>query len=114
MQAKPMDEKRSGHWPKVRAEHLAKQPACVVCGHDGERVNVHHIRPFHLHPELELDPNNLITLCEDENFVNCHLFIGHLGNFKGWNPMVVTDAIEWHKKLLANKVRIAETERGGA
>lgn len=113
MQSKPMDDKRSGHWQKVRAEHLAKHPACEVCGHDGEKVNVHHIRPFHLHPDLELDPKNLITLCEDEGFVNCHLFIGHLGNFKGWNPAVIADAAQFHKKLIENKARIAESQERG-
>lgn len=109
MQSKPMEEKRSTHWPKVRGEHLAQHPACEVCGHAGEKVNVHHILPFHLHPDLELDPNNLITLCEDEHFVNCHLFLGHLGNFKGWNPAVTTDAAEFHQKLIENKARIAES-----
>ena len=108
MQDKPLDSMRSGHWPKVRAAHLALHPACEVCG-DTKRVNVHHKLPFHLHPELELDPENLITLCEDEHFVNCHLFVGHLGNFRGYNPDVVNDAEEWREKLLANKARIHET-----
>jgi hypothetical protein len=111
MNSKPLEEKRSGQWPRVRAEHLAAHPACEVCGHTGEKINVHHILPFHLHPERELDPKNLITLCEDENFVNCHLFIGHLGNFHGWNPAVRIDAALWHKNLIANKARIAETAK---
>lgn len=111
---KPDDDKRSSKWPAVRRAHLEKQPACVVCGHDGEKVNVHHMRPFHLHPELELDPENLITLCEDEHFVNCHLFVGHLGNFHGYNPAVRTDAVLWHKKLEQNKARILETRDGQA
>ena len=106
---KPLEHTRSGHWPTVRKHHLEAHPACEVCGHSGEKVNVHHKLPFHLHPQLELDPSNLITLCEDEGFVNCHLFVGHLGNFHGYNPDVETDAVEWKDKLLANKARIHET-----
>lgn len=106
---KPHEEARSSRWPEVRKWHLEKHPTCEVCGHSGKRVNVHHIRPFHLHPDLELDPKNLITLCEDEAFVNCHLFIGHLGNFSGWNPRVVADAAVWKHKLKENAARISET-----
>lgn len=106
---KPHESERSPHWPAVRKAHLEKHPTCEVCGHAGEKVNVHHVRPFHVHPELELEETNLITLCEDEAFVNCHLFIGHLGNFRGWNPAVRADAKEWKEKLRENHLRI---ERG--
>lgn len=107
---KPHEEARSPHWPAARRAHLAQHPACEVCGHDGERVNVHHIKPFHLYPELELVDSNLITLCEDERYVNCHLFVGHLGNFHGWNPLVRTDAELWKRKLAENKARIEKAE----
>src|SRR5512135_3581631 len=84
----PHGMKRSNKWPKVRAAHLAKHPACEVCG-GNEKLEVHHKRPFHLHPDLELDPKNLITLCESKHGgVNCHLFVGHLGNFKSFNADV--------------------------
>ena len=90
---------RSDHWPAVRKAHLAKFPACFVC--DGKKkLEVHHKKPFHLHPELELDPNNLITLCESkENGVNCHLFVGHLGNFHSFNVNVDSDGFDWNQKL---------------
>ena len=75
---------RSGKWPAVRAHHLVKEPCCAWCG-GTVKLQVHHIRPFHLYPQLELDDSNLITLCEDPKH-NCHLLIGHLGNFRtGWN-----------------------------
>jgi hypothetical protein len=51
-------------------------------------LEVHHIEPFHLNPEKELDTNNLITLCKK----HCHLAIGHLMDYKSWNPDVVDDA----------------------
>jgi len=63
-------------------------------------VEVHHILPFHIHPEKELDPSNLITLCEKkDNGVNCHLLFGHLGSFKSLNAFVVKDSHEWSKKI---------------
>jgi hypothetical protein len=95
----PMSAKRSDHWPKVRAEHLKDHPVCEVCG-GAASIEVHHIRPFHLHPELELDQNNLITLCESKNDgVNCHLWFGHIGNFKSFNVNVLADSAEWALKL---------------
>jgi predicted HNH restriction endonuclease len=50
---------------------------------------VHHKRPVHLFPELELDPANLITLCEPQN---CHYLIGHCLSWKAYNPSVEEDA----------------------
>lgn len=96
----PAGTKRSGHWPTVRKEHLERSPTCEVCG-GNKNLEVHHIRPFHLHPDLELDPDNLITLCEsNNNGVNCHLLFGHLGNFKSFNVNVRKDSMSWLRKIL--------------
>ena len=90
---------RSGRWPRVRAAHLAANPTCAVCG-TRENLEVHHIQPFHLFPELELDPGNLLTLCESPTH-NDHLLFGHLLNWSLWNPAVVRDA-EWMLGRLRN------------
>lgn len=92
---------RSGHWPAVERAHLETQPDCQVCG-GRQRLNVHHIRPFHLFPEHELDPKNLITLCDGE-VVNCHLLFGHLRDWRAWNPHVVQDAETWRRKILRRR-----------
>jgi len=95
----PAGMARSDRWPRYRAAHLKDHPRCAVCG-GNNRVEVHHIRPFHLHPELELDPENFITLCEDDgNGVNCHLFFGHLGSFRSFNAGIADDAAAWRQKL---------------
>jgi hypothetical protein len=95
----PIAAKRSSHWPRVRKHHIELHPTCAVCG-GTEKLDVHHIRPFHLHPDLELDPSNLVTLCEaDKGGVNCHLLFGHLGNFKSFNVDVVADAARWNDKI---------------
>lgn len=90
---------RSDKWPKVRKEHLAKWPLCAVCNGQ-EKLEVHHKMPFHLHPAMELDPTNLITLCESKHDgINCHLLFGHLGSFKSFNSGIVQDASIWNQKI---------------
>lgn len=96
---------RSGKWPRVRAEHLQREPACVACGRS-EDLDVHHIIPVaealrRGQPELELDPGNLITLCADP----CHLVHGHLMSFSRWSPSVRADAAAYRKKLDEAKTR---------
>jgi len=72
----------------------------MVCG-GVKKIEVHHIIPFSQNPELELDPNNLITLCETKKYgINCHLLIGHCGNYRWSNPDVVQDANYWRLKII--------------
>ena len=91
---------RSPKWPHVEKLHLKLEPACAACG-SVKKLNVHHKKPFHLFPELELDLNNLITLCMDKE---CHEKIGHGGNFKDYNPDVEADSA----KVLANQALFEE------
>ncbi len=94
---------RSPEWPTVAHAHLALEPGCMVCGHRGQGLQVHHIKPFHLYPELELDPSNLITLCEIRGRDH-HLLIGHLDNWESYNPQVRVDVKKYHKEN-ANTIR---------
>ena len=101
---------RSSQWPKVRAAHLKAHPCCAVCG-TRKDVQVHHIKPFHIKPELELDPNNLVTLCTSKYWgFNCHLAVGHGGNFRYENANVLED-IERVKRV-GNPAYIREHGRG--
>ena len=86
---------RSPEWPAVRAKHLLEQPSCRVCGSVAE-LNVHHVRPFHLYPKLELVDDNLITLCEGHE---CHFQFGHLCSWQSWNVSVHEDAEKWLSKV---------------
>jgi hypothetical protein len=96
----PLSAKRSPHWSTVRKHHLEKHAECAVCG-DTSKLEVHHIQPFHLHPELELDPSNLLTMCESKSYgIICHLLIGHNGSYKDINPNVIADASQWRQKLV--------------
>lgn len=94
----PLRVRRSPEWPRVRKEHLLLNPNCAVCGSD-KKVQVHHKIPFHVDPTKELDPSNLITLCESRRALKCHLIFGHCGNFHLMNPQVGTDAPYWNEKI---------------
>lgn len=88
---------RSSLWPMVRDMHLKENPVCEACG-SNKTLQVHHVLPFHLEPKLELEPENLVTLCMDE--FDCHLSIGHGGSFQHYNPNVIEDC----KKFMLAKI----------
>lgn len=83
--------KRSSQWPTVEKHFRKAHPTCAACG-GKNRLNVHHIQPFHIFPKLELDPNNLITLCMGEK--ECHLRLGHGSDFKAYCPDIRKYAAE--------------------
>lgn len=82
-------EERSPQWREVEKKFLASYPRCAACA-GGSTLQVHHVTPFHTDPSKELDPTNLISLCMGP--FECHLRIGHGGNFKFANLHVRADA----------------------
>lgn len=76
---------RSPKWPTARKKYLLKNPGCAACG-STTLVQVHHCKPFHLDPALELDPTNFITLCMSKK--ECHILLGHGDDYKMFNPAV--------------------------
>lgn len=97
--------RRSPRWDEVRDNFLERNPACAACG-SVRHLQVHHINPFHTHPELELVQENLITLCMDTS--GCHLKLGHGGSFSTFNPSVVEDAVEYLNSAPAERRKILE------
>ena len=92
-------QKRSDDWTEIRNGFISQNPNCMVCG-SKKKVEAHHIIPFQIAPDLELDPDNLMTLCRNKKYgINCHLLVGHLGNFRRTNPNVELDAMIWRVKL---------------
>lgn len=87
---------RSNGWSMLRSIHLVKHDSCAVCGKK-KGLEVHHIKPFYLHPELELDPSNLKTLCRRHHFA-----IGHLEYWKSYNPQI-ENSIIYFKSLLQGR-----------
>lgn len=89
---------RSPKWPKFRLRFLYGR-TCAACG-GKELLEAHHIKPFHLFPDLELDENNVLPLCERKRSgLNCHLLIGHLGNYRSYNETAKQDAAYWLQRL---------------
>jgi len=93
----PWNKRRSPKWGSVRAAYLKEHPVCEVTG-TAKALEVHHIKPFHLHPELELEPSNLMTLTRK---YNTHYLMGHLLNWKSWNAKVSEDALRWNNKIVS-------------
>lgn len=87
---------RSGQWPRVRREHLEREPACIACGR-ADDLEVHHVVPYHIDKALECDPANLCSMCRP-----CHLSVGHAYDWKSWRPDV---------RKLAAMLRSAEVKR---
>jgi predicted restriction endonuclease len=86
---------RSPKWNSVRKKHLTYNPRCAVCGKD-KKLEVHHIKPVHKNPELELEPTNLITLCADP----CHFIFGHLMDWRSWNSDIINDVSVYYNKIV--------------
>lgn len=90
----PLGKLRSPHWHQTVKQYRAVHPeGCAGCG-TAKKLEVHHKRPFHLHPELELAWDNFILLCR-----RCHQFLGHLDDWKSFNAEVADDAAHWLAKI---------------
>lgn len=98
----PPGAARSPKWRKTRDGFIVGKQ-CAVCG-GWKFLVAHHVIPFHLAPDLELDPANLIVLCEAKRYgINCHLLLGHLGNWQRPNPQVLADVAYWHQRLINDR-----------
>ena len=114
--AQQHEAERSPQWPSVRDAFVKNNPQCAVCGKgpaQGIGLQAHHIFPFHYcirlgRPDLELDPRNLVTLCETESGKpsdDHHVLIGHLDDFESSNLDVVSDAHTRFHGYSAEKIR---------
>ena len=99
---KPDLGKRSSKWASIRAAQLKSFPTCAACG-SKDFLEVHHILPFHKFPALELDEDNLVTLCEGTR--GCHFCFGHAYSWKGWVDTVREDAARHLKNVQESRRR---------
>ncbi len=98
----PPGAKRSSQWAAVRNAFL-KGKMCAVCG-GRKSLIAHHEIPFHLAPHLELVESNLIPLCEAGRYgINCHLLLGHVGNYQRTNVTVRADVAYWRQRLIDDR-----------
>ena len=94
-----LGQPRSPDWDRCRRGWLVAHPFCAACG-ARVTLQVHHLIPFHLNKALELDPRNLLTLCEIPNR-HCHWRIGHAFDWTAYNPHAVEDAALGLKRIQA-------------
>lgn len=58
----------SKEWKEVRTNAFIRDDfQCQICYVYGVFLNAHHLKKYHTHPELRLDVDNLLTVCEE-----CH------------------------------------------
>lgn len=82
---------RDSGWRAVREHFLKCYPECQACG-GTEDLDVHHMVPFHIDPNLELVESNLITLCRSgPGGMNCHYVLGHGGH--SWADYISTPKV---------------------
>lgn len=91
--ARKLITKRSPHWGAVRDQVVKEVGQCAACG-TKKRLEAHHVIPFDLAPEKELDRFNLIVLCRDDHFT-----FGHFKSWTRWNPNVRHDAAIYRNGL---------------
>ena len=70
-------------WQKCRKKFLKKVGKSCVCCSNKKKIQVHHVLPRHIRPDLAVDMTNLIALC-----ASCHLRIGHLGSYFTYNENI--------------------------
>lgn len=113
------EKARSQKWEAVQKLHIKRESHCAWCGGTAY-LQVHHIHPFAMNPELqgsdapggELDDGkdgtgrdgNLITLCEIPKKVaktpdeeDHHLKYGHSGHFEGGENLNVREDCAKHE-----------------
>lgn len=84
---------RSPKWDAFRARFLKENNECAACGAVKE-LEVHHVVPYQVRPDMELDRENLITLCRDDHFT-----FGHLKDWRSWNDKVRADCEKYRAKV---------------
>lgn len=85
---------RANGWAVFRRIHI--KDFCEMCEIKGsllKPLELHHIKRFVDNPELELDPNNVITVCRP-----CHLRYAHLGSFQSYCLEIKEEAERWAEK----------------
>jgi hypothetical protein len=70
---------------------------CAWC-RTTKNLNVHHITPQSVAPELANVPANFIVLCR-----SCHFCVGHRGNWRTYNPDVAVICVTYTNAFKCGK-----------
>jgi len=77
----PARAARAKAWRELSGKLRAAVGACEVCGSTEGVLNVHHVLGRRVRPDLLLDENNLVCLCQRHHFLLHH---GHEAEFLAW------------------------------
>lgn len=80
---------RPQKWQAFRDKFIIGK-TCAACGYE-KFLDVHHVLPIHIRPDLEFVESNLLVLCDDKR-KDCHHRIGHCFHWKSYNPNAIEDA----------------------
>lgn len=86
---------RASDWSTWRKQHI--KDYCELCLKKGSILSpleLHHVKKFSDFPELEKDPDNVVTGCR-----TCHLKFYHLGSFLSANKYIKEDIKTWQLKI---------------
>jgi len=83
--------KRNPSWEHDSRLWLKDHNECAATGWT-YKLQIHHVLPFHLFPQLEMDESNWIVLTENPLF-EAHFEIGHNKNWREYNIHVRIDAM---------------------
>lgn len=87
-------------WQRCRKAFLRRVGKVCVCCKSKKKIEVHHILPRHIRPDLTVVMTNLIALCN-----GCHFHIGHLNSYFTYNEEV--SKVCWfvrHESILRKNV----------
>ena len=83
---------------KAMWEYAKAHPQCEWCGRERD-VDVHHVIPISVAPDLAGAEANMISLCADK----CYLYVGHNGDYRSRYVENV--------KLLCNQRKVVRSGR---
>jgi len=81
-------------WQRCRRAFLKKVGKVCVCCDTKKKIEVHHILPRHIRPDLAVNMTNLIALCK-----SCHFHIGHLCSYFNYNETI--DLVAWYVRRIS-------------
>lgn len=90
---------RGSEWREARSNHLLVEAFCQCCGRNNN-LEVHHVIPWHIKPELRYESSNLITLCRE-----CHFRFAHHSNWSDCNPSIREDCARFNQRFIVRAKR---------
>lgn len=86
---------RSPKWSSLRDRFTKEKKRCAISGLETD-LEVHHVKPFHLFPDLELEWDNLCLLTRP-----IHYLVGHCCKWSYYNARFPQHLDQWRENVAA-------------